>query len=167
MIRICAWCKANLDPKQKDQEGPITHGICDSCLEMMLAGPKTMNDFLDSLDLPVLMVGSNAEVVFANRVACEVTGNTSAELKGKLGGDALQCIHARNPQGCGKHVHCKSCAVRNSVNHTYATGEPCVRVPAHMDVINTDVTTEIRFLVSTEKAGETVLLQIEDIAAVE
>ncbi len=167
MIRICAWCKANLDPAQKSQDGPITHGICDACMEMVLAGPQSMNEFLDSLETPILMVNSNGETMYANRVACDFLGKTNESLNGVLGGDVMQCIHSRAPGGCGGTVHCKSCEVRNSVTHTYETGEACVRVPAHMDIIDSNATMEIRFFVSTEKAGETVLLQIEEIAPVE
>ena len=164
MIRICAWCKANLDPAQKGQDGPITHGICDDCLKLMLDGSSSMDEFLDSLPQPILVVDSDARVLASNQAACDFLGKDREALGGTLGGEAMECIHSRAPGGCGGTVHCKSCTIRNSVTRTYATGRACWQVLAHMDLIDSNSKAEVRFLISTEKLGDTVLLQIDDVA---
>ncbi len=163
MIRICAWCKANLDSSHADQTGPVTHGICDDCLKLMLDGPTSMNEFLDSMSQALLVVSSDTTVISANQAACDLFGTSCEKFHGTLCGDAMLCIHSRNPEGCGETIHCKSCTIRNSVIHTYDTGEPCVQVPAYLDVIDSKVTKDIRFLISTEKVEDAVFLKIEEI----
>ncbi len=51
-------------------------------------------------------------------------------MVGLLGGEFLECVHARMPERCGHTVHCGACTVRNAVEHTLATGEALEQRPA-------------------------------------
>jgi len=168
MNKICAWCNKELGPTgafNQDEHAPISHGICYSCAaELLLLKPKSLSKFLDQFPKPVFVINAAAEIVTANSMGFSLLGKKPEEAEGKLGGDAFGCRKADLPGGCGKTIHCKSCAIRQTVSDTMLSGKNHRMVPAYPDLYWISAETQIRFLISTEKAGAAVLLQIDDVA---
>lgn len=165
MKRICAWCQkdlaSNLDTNPDQQ---ITHGICEACAARILANPgERLLDFLDRLDVPVLVVLADAKVVTANQKAQKLLGKELHQLQDFRGGEVIECRHAHLGKGCGFTVHCQSCTIRKTVQETFATGRSCINVQAYPDLeIGREVKT-MSLLISTEKFGNFVLLRIDDL----
>jgi hypothetical protein len=166
MRRICAWCQKDLGrvelPNSPHQF--ITHGICDACAALVLANPEeTLLDFLDRLEVPVLVVLPNARILTANQKAQKLLGKELRELQDYRGGEVIECRHAHVGKGCGYTVHCQSCTIRLTVQDTFATGRSHIKVPAYPDQeIGRKVKT-LPLLISTEKFGSYVLLRIDDL----
>jgi PAS domain-containing protein len=165
MKKICSWCGADLDLGRAPapQGGPVTHGICPKCRDLMIRKiPGSLAALLDQFDMPILLVDENAVAQGANIAACKALGRDRASVTGFLAGDLTMCAHARQPGGCGKTVHCAGCQVRLSVTRTHQTGESLSNIDAYQDV-ETDLGVRRRHLrISTEKVGEFVLLQIDE-----
>ncbi|MCJ7776462.1 MAG: hypothetical protein MUP08_08760, partial [Desulfobulbaceae bacterium] len=66
--------------------------------------------------------------------------------------------------GCGNTVHCKSCTIRNTVTDTLQSGKSNIKVPAYPDLHHITGDNRIRFLITTERAAEAVLLRIDEIS---
>jgi hypothetical protein len=75
----------------------------------------------------------------------------------------LECAYARLPGGCGNTEHCKACTIRRTITTTHATGDGKVNVPAYQDIVTPGGIREVRFLISTEKVGNFVLLRIDEV----
>ncbi|MHA1675165.1 MAG: hypothetical protein ACTSYI_16235, partial [Promethearchaeota archaeon] len=59
--------------------------------------------------------------------------------------------------------HCSGCAIRNSAEKTYETGQSLTNVKAYQ-ILKTPVGPKHKIiLISTEKVGDLVLLQIDDL----
>ncbi len=170
MRRVCAWCKTDLastDSDTHDPDEPITHGVCAPCSVRILSqmGMGTpLQKFLDELGAPILVTVSDVRAFTANKRAREILGKDLDQIEGEKGGDVIECIYSKLPGGCGNTVHCKGCTIRNAATETLATGRSAVRVPAYQDIDTPDGVRPMRFLVSTEKVGEFVLLRIDDVA---
>ncbi len=161
MKTVCSLCGTALEPARTG--GLVADGICSSCLKDLLASArKPLQAFLDGLGVPILLLDDDARVRTANRQALELLRKDPAAVENHYIGDAIECVHAREPGGCGKTVHCKTCTVRRSVVDTYTTGRPLVRVPAYADIAMFAETKPIRYLISTEKIGELVMLRIDE-----
>ena len=171
MKRVCAWCRAELGAVEGDlrPEGGITHGICEVCEQRLMAGGssttegRSLQEFLDHLGVPILLFDPEPQVRTANVHARALLGKDLPEIEARRGGDVIECIHARHPQGCGNTVHCRACTLRNTVIDTLKTGKSFLRVPAYRDIETADGAQAVRFLISTEKAGRCVLLRIDEV----
>jgi len=142
----------------------ITGDICGECLERIgKQGGMGLVDLLDRLDAPVLLVGEDGKARQANKHMRAMLGKEPSEIDGRLGGEVFECVHAREPGGCGRAIHCSGCAIRRSVMDTFTTGRSLHKVPAylHRDMITEYI--EIDLLISTEKAFNAVLLRIDHI----
>lgn len=167
MKKICAWCKKELPALASAPgcESLISHGLCDSCGQRILQKyGRPMQQFLDGLEAPVLVVDSNVVVLAGNRRAQKVLKKDLPAIDRRLGGDVIGCLYAKLPGGCGGTVHCKSCAIRQTVSDTYATGKSHLGVEAYPDIEVDSEVKHMQFRISTEKLGGVVLLRIDDIA---
>jgi hypothetical protein len=166
--RICSWCRKELDesgPQAVSGEEPVSHGICPDCIHQISTHrKKDLRSYLDHFDFPVFLMDSNVGIITANKKGFSALRKKPEEVEGRLGGDAFDCKYAALPGGCGKTIHCKSCAIRLTVTDTYRTGKSHEKVPAYPDLNFITRETRIRFLISTEKHGDAVLLQIDEIA---
>jgi len=145
-------------------EREITHGICPDCVSNLEFQSGTdLKDFLDSLAIPVLVVSRAGVVETANKKAGVVLGKDVPAIMGARPGDVFECANARLPEGCGRTICCSGCAIRRSVQDTYATGRSLHRVPASLRHGGSEHSARIHMHISTEKAGEVVLLRIDDI----
>lgn len=164
---VCAWCKKDLGTVHSEQynESIITHGICTECVDMAFAemNMKRAAIFLDSLSEPVLVVDGDVAALMANSKAIEVLGKNLPQIKGFKGGNIIECIHAYEPGGCGRTIHCTGCAIRITVEDTYKTGKSHLRVPAYAEISVEGKPKTVGFLISTEKVKELVLLRIDKV----
>lgn len=161
---VCAWCGTSLGERGETSspEEPLSHGICARCLDFALENRgMTLEKFLDRLNAPVLLVDENVTARAENTAAREFLGKAHAEIDGLLGGDILECVHARLPGGCGKTLHCAACQIRTSVQRTYATGESLVGVEAYNDVRTPQGVQRLRLRITTQRVKNEVLLRIE------
>ena len=164
MKRVCAWCGKTLeDPAgEAAADAPVTHGICKACKAELLGEVGVpLQEFLDSLGAPVLLVSGDFEVEAAGRTPLPWLGGEMKRVEGLLGGEVFQCANASLPGGCGRTLNCTSCAIRGSVEHTFKTGGRLDGVPATLTAGPLAEETEIDLLVSTEKVGDRVVLRIE------
>ena len=165
---ICAWCRQELEPDPSHANGPepeISHGVCQSCADYFLSGKRTtLDEFLDRLAVPVLVVDSEGEILLANQHALDVLEKDLAHVQGHRGGDAMECAYARLPGGCGQTEHCKACTIRNNVMETFNTGRSLQRVPAYLNRWVGNEKVRIELLISTKKVDDTVLLRIDQMS---
>ena len=166
MKNICAWCKKELgeDLLSSDNSNyQITHGICKSCKEFFFSNQtNTLDEFLNKLDTPVLMVNEHGDVLLANSHAQQTLKKDLLAIKNYKLGDIMECAWAKLPEGCGHTVHCVACTIRNNINATFASGKSLERVPAVLHRSNGKMH-HIDFLISTEKVDNVVLLRIDDV----
>lgn len=123
---------------------------------------ESFEDFLDALQIPILVVDDNVRVLAANVLAREAVSKEMVQIKGYLGGEVFRCKHSRLLGGCGLSVHCKSCVIRVTVTKTFKSGKPCIQVPACLDLDTITGNRRIRCIISTEKVANAVLLYIDD-----
>lgn len=166
MIRVCAWCNRKMGRKP-GPEGEITHGVCDDCYQHFFAegGKDSIARFLGRLAEPVFFLDHDARLQAANPAAADLLGKELGTFEGTYAGDVIECSRARLPGGCGKTVHCKACAIRNTVTDTFATGRSHHRVTAFAGQGEPDGERTARYRISTEKVAGGVLLRIDEVDA--
>jgi len=161
MKRVCSFCNLMLSP-DNGNDGLISHGICPSCYNHAKASLGVdLREYLDMLDQPVIIVDSDVHVLAANKKFNSLTGKEIDDIIGHIGGEVFECENAVHPDDCGKTVRCSGCVIRNSVTETYTTGNPVNKRPATLFQITTGVSIPFEMFISTRKAGNAVLLQIE------
>lgn len=166
MRRICAWCKKELLPREDmATEKEITHGICSVCsLKFTSDVTRTTREILDLIAEPVLLVDSMGIVRSANESGLKLLGKNLDTIENQLGGDVFECAYAKQPEGCGRTEHCKTCAIRNVLMDTLTQGRSYHRVPAFQKIRTPGGEKIMRFYISTERVGEQILLRIDDVA---
>jgi len=168
MRRICAWCRKELQEvdSQAGTENVITHGICRNCRDNILfqLGVE-LEAYLDSLQVPIVLVNREGIVVSANNQAKTMLCKDLSEIKGYKGGEVFECAYARLPEGCGNTTHCSGCTIRRTVMETHGTGKSFLRVPATLNQNSPEDPKETDLLISTERIAELVLLRIDKIGS--
>ncbi len=141
----------------------ISHGICRSCLDtIVIGGGKSLEAFLDQFSEPVFVVDGNVRVVTANSRGLAMLVKDIRTVRGEMNGNVFGCIHADDPGGCGETVHCHSCAIRNAVTQVLETGQLCIEQSVCQELDTVIGPRNVRFLISAEKAGNAVLLRIDE-----
>src|SRR5208337_2660831 len=159
---VCAWCQRPLNDEPEDGN-PISHGICERCLEYVDMNRTAISSFLNTIDAPVLAVDGEGRAISANRLALVALKKEHSEIADKLGGEVIECEYSYMPEKCGKTIHCTGCQIRGSVNHTRSTGEPLMRVKAYQHIMTPTGVKTFDYYISTEKLGDnTVLLRIDE-----
>jgi len=125
------------------------------------SGGTPLNEFLTSLDIPTFLTDGNVRVERANADALALVQKDREQVEDHLGGEVFECVNAGLPGGCGKTEKCSACTVRDTVTHTYLTGESHIRVPATLRVQQKGGVEELSFYITTEKVGDRVLVQAE------
>lgn len=164
MKRICAWCGAEMGtvPEPMLPAELLSHGLCTACASnLYFQTGAPLLEFLNSLPVPILAVDDDGVTVAANAKACEVLGRSPASLRGQLGGEVFECVHARLPGGCGRTIHCSGCAIRRSVAETFATGVAQRMVPATLSVLEADSPREVALTLTTMRSGRVVVLRVD------
>jgi PAS domain-containing protein len=122
-----------------------------------------LREYLDGLTAPIVVVDGDGRVTTANRQARTFLRKDLPEIEGYRGGEVFECEHARLPEGCGQTVHCSGCTIRMAVMDTLRTGVSRLRAPACLDCHTGNGVQRVEFLISTEKAGDVVLLRIDEV----
>ncbi len=153
MRLICSYCRRVIraDPHARVTE--VSHGMCEPCgrhFERLWAG-MPMDEYLDGLENPVLLTDGEGRVLAMNAKLAELIGVDRDKCRGLTGGEAFACVHSRLPEGCGRTVHCRECAVRRTVETVARTGKPTERVPAYLDVEGGRI--DLRISAKPAKAG--------------
>ena len=163
MKTICAWCHKELkDDHSTDTR--ISHGMCKECRDWMLSNRKgNFKEFLERLKAPVLVVDGDGIVKTANSSACKILGKNIPDISGFPGGNVVECIHSRLPEGCGNTIHCPACTIRGTITETYKTGKPCEHAVAHQTIYVDDKAVKKKISISTIKKDDIVLLRIDEI----
>jgi hypothetical protein len=166
MKRVCAWCGKAMGPngaRDSAADHPLTHGICGDCFRGALSSTATpLSTFLDRFQDPILVVNSEGTVLTGNAAALTRLNRQPDQVQARLAGNVLSCPHAQSGRSCGETLLCKTCTIRASVRCTLESGKACVAVPALPDLQCITGETQPRYLITTERVGDTVLLRIED-----
>lgn len=163
---VCAWCNKTIKEKhlKHSTNNAVSHGICPACARKMLSKlSMPMTIFLDKFPAPVFMVDGEGNVLSANSKAYAMLDKKPADVDGKPGGEAVNCLYANHPGGCGKTIHCKSCTIRMTVTDTIETGRSHLRIPAYPDLHMVTGEKQIQFFISTLKVGDTIFLIVDEI----
>ncbi len=170
MINKCAWCNIETDnPKgiswNNNEDNEISHGICEDCSDnLIFQSGVDLQSFIDSLNIPVVTVNSQGIIDISNLTTSKYFKKEKSKIDGHKGGDVFECAHSRLPEGCGNTVHCNGCTIRNTVMKTYKTGKNYFKIPAiQKRCKDSECTEEIRYLITTFKYKNYVLLKIEDV----
>lgn len=160
MHAVCAWCKQELPCEAGGGAvGAASHGICERCAVLFETfDQQHLGAFLDGLAEPVLCVDETGRVFYANHPAARALGKDPLLLRGHLGGEVIECVHSREPGGCGRTGSCAACVVRGSVRHTFETGRPVHRAEAWQEVFTDGGVRRQHLVLSTEKRGDFVVL---------
>lgn len=162
---VCAWCTKVMQEGSPDAE--VTHGMCPSCAEYFDKDEiENVQQFLDRLPAPVLMVDDSGTVLTVNLAAQSALAKELPKIRGYKGGDVMECAYSKRPGGCGNTEHCAACTIRNTVMDTHADGMSRIRHKAYQDIKTPDGEAKMRFLISTEKVGKVVLLRIDEMQQV-
>jgi hypothetical protein len=168
MKRVCAWCQKILGQDEEfSSDGCISHGICSLCaIKVTSYEPRTIQIILDFLREPVFVINGEGVVRAANKRGLQMLGKDLSEVEGELGGDAFECVYAKKEGGCGKTLHCKTCAIRNIIMDTLSTGKGYVKVPAFQNINTSEGPRITKFHISTEKVSDSIFLRIDEVSVI-
>jgi PAS domain-containing protein len=150
---ICSYCRRTIRADPHARITDVSHGMCESCgqhFERLWAG-MPVDEYLDDLPEPVLITDADGRIIAMNSKLAELIGADRATTRGITSGEAFACVHSRLPEGCGRTVHCRECAVRRTVEMVARTGKPKERVSAYLDV--EDGRIDLRISAKPAKAG--------------
>ena len=156
---ICSYCRKEIGEKEPFDDGRISHSICEDChgyYSKQTAG-ISFDEYLNRFDNPVFIVDEDVRILAANNRAETLIGKPMTDFLGLLGGEALECIYARLSGGCGKTVHCVTCAIRITVTSTIQDGVFHKDVPAKLNLEDD----EIALYLSTEIIGSCVCVKVK------
>ncbi|MDA8100984.1 MAG: PAS domain-containing protein [Nitrospiraceae bacterium] len=166
MRRVCAWCRTDMGRAEGNKlpDSEISHGICPACVDnFAFQQGVSLEQFLDSLAMPVFVVDGDVIVKAVNKAGCAALGKRPGEMLERLGGNVFECAHARLPEGCGRTIHCSGCAIRRAVTKTFITGEPQCDIPATLTRNDADDRSAVALVITTVKHGDAVLLRVDRI----
>jgi PAS domain-containing protein len=132
---ICSYCRRVLVADPGSRITDVSHGMCSPCadhFERLWAG-MPLAEYLDGLGSPIVLTDGDGHVLAMNQQLAELLGIERAGAVGLRGGEAFACVHSRLPEGCGRTVHCRECAIRRAVEEVARTGKPREHVPAYLD----------------------------------
>ena len=148
---ICSYCQNVMEEDAAHEDGDISHGMCEPCFEYFSAQWSGMNwdEYLSRFHQPVVLLNGDGRIVASNEGSNKILNNGDRGVVGLLGGEAMECVYARLPEGCGKTLHCAACTIRIVTEGVIRTGESVEDVPASL----CQEEKEIQFLVSAYRLG--------------
>lgn len=163
MKTVCAWCKTVMI-EDNSPDAAVSHGICPDCMRGMLGDSKLiLTEFLNSIEVPILVTDGQRSVQQANHAAERMLGKTVCNMKDSRIGVVIECIHAGIMGECGVSPYCAGCALRRCINDTYDDGRPRYGEYSQHKVVTKDGTKARRFRYSTSKVGDAVAIAIEGV----
>jgi PAS domain-containing protein len=160
---ICAWCQKTFTEDNRPK-AEVSHGICPDCMENLF-GPSRiiLSEFLNSIEVPILVTDENRGIRQANRAAERVLAKGAGQIQGKRFGVVIECVHAEVVGECGLSPYCSGFAFRRSVYDTYRDGTPHYGEYSQHKLVTPKGQAARQFKYSTTKAGDSVLVAIEGI----
>ncbi len=163
MKTLCAWCSKVLT-EDKSANAPVSHGICSDCLKKMLGQTRLgLADFLNSIEVPVLLLDENRALRQINETAEKFMGKFVYKLDGSKLGLAIECLHVGVMGECGVSAYCGGCAFRRTIRDTHSDGLPRYGEYSQQTISAADGPKERRFRFSTSRIGDMVLVAIEGV----
>ena len=161
---ICSYCRADMGEKEPLDDLGATHGICSECFEYFSRqwNGYHLSEYLDTFTEPMIIFSPNARVVAYNSSYARNFLKEDGKTVGLLGGEFLECAHSRLPEGCGRTVCCRDCAIRNAILTTLRTGQPQEKVPAFLNTFEKGKPLVKNLTLSTERHGPVVRMMIEE-----
>lgn len=159
---ICSYCRRTIRADPRARITDVSHGMCEACgahFARLWAG-MPVGEYLDDLSQPVVLLDGEGRVIAMNAKLAKLIGADQDGVQGLTGGEAFACVHSRLPEGCGRTVHCRDCAVRRTVEAVARTGKAQERVPAYLDVEAGRI--DLRVTAKPAKAG-VVQVKIEEL----
>lgn len=134
----CAYCGQWFPDKPPFESDTVSHTICGACLDYFAAqwDGQRLGEYLDRYPFPVLVCDDDGRVLAINARSERELGIGNRQSIGLLGGELMECVHARLPGGCGATIHCPACTLRGTITHTYQTGEPIFRESVSVEKID-------------------------------
>jgi PAS domain-containing protein len=132
---VCSYCRTVIRADPEARVTDVSHGMCEPCarhFERLWAG-MSLGEYLDDLSAPVIVLDGDGRVIAMNQRLADLIGADRTQARGLLGGEALACVRSRLPEGCGRTVHCRDCAMRRAVEEVARTGVARNRVVAYVD----------------------------------
>ncbi len=161
---ICSYCRKEMGEKEPLADSSSTHGICPECYQhfsRQLEGYH-LSDYLDTFEEPMVVLNSDYRVLAYNKSYAEAFLGEKTRPVGLLGGEFLDCANSRLPEGCGHAVHCRTCAIRNTITTTIRTGEPQKNVTAYLKTAENGKPVVKNLRLSAEMHGLMVRMVIEE-----
>lgn len=141
---------------------PISHEICLGCVRKFQKNESCSEEFLTNMSGAVLLVDENRRILDANDAGFKAAGKMDPHrIRGLQLGEVFECTHALLSEGCGNTVHCRCCTIHRMVEDCQLTARRHLQVPAFSDKLIYHNIRSIRFLISTEKIGNHILLRID------
>ena len=160
----CAWCGSAIERPGHIETLDLgtSHGMCSACSAALACEERgvPLQEHLDSILLPVLLVDESNAIAAMNATARALFGSTF-DRETHFFGRVFDCIHSHSSEGCGRSIHCSGCAIRRSVTKTFDTGEAQMSVPATLSRSSPDRLSDVVLAVTTIKLGRLVLLRLE------
>jgi len=130
---------------------------CEPCFNVLLSTrDQSLSEYLESLAVPAALLAQDHSVLFANQRFQDF--KIGSDILGLRVGNVLGCMYSPLLGQCGETVTCILCALRRSIEETQRTGEGLrgvsIAYPHREDVRRT-------FTITTQKAGDAVLLMLE------
>ncbi len=160
MIIVCMWCKTKYEYRYDDMR--ISYGLCEDCVcSNDFHMGMQLTEYLESLTQPVIAVNQDAVLLYANKKALQFIDKVNSDIAGQLCGHAFDCINTHNTNSCGKTSHCQDCKFIKMVKDTYTQNKMLIDTVVTMSKRHADIYDKYNMMLSTEKAGDVVLLRID------
>ncbi|WP_167880908.1 PAS domain-containing sensor histidine kinase [Methanococcoides sp. AM1] len=114
-----------------------------------IVSPDILNSVFDDIPLIMILVNQGGKVENINRTATIALGKEKKDALGLLRGELFGCVNSIKGEGCGKNRECSECTIRNSVMHTFETGESIYKKESELEIVNNDQSVTFDFLIST------------------
>ena len=121
----------------------------------------TLNQLIDDIDKPVLVVDSEGSIHTANKHALYILQKKIEDVVNQKGGVVMSCQYATLPGGCGKTEHCSGCDIRNTVMATFEDHQPHDK-RALLFRQSDNGGQEVYFSISTQLMDDFVLLTVNN-----
>ena len=133
-------------------------------------GVKTLQALIDNIPVMTMIVDEDVRVLNANVTSQNFLNKSLSGIFDQLGGNVLNCIQTMKENStCGREPECQSCIIRNSVSHTFKSGEPIYKLEGKFIVRNNSHPQTLELLISTSQLTyndkPAVLLSIDDITS--
>ena len=157
-MKKCRFCGEDLDSSYQRR------GFCDECYSLLLETPERFkSEVLDYIEVPMMVINvDDTTIRTANDKLLKFVEKSLDQVTGFLGGDVIECIHAKEDGGCGGTIFCNDCPIRNLINKTIKTKEDQKHKTLIQSIKKNGDIIKIELEVSTKLKNDVVFLQIEN-----